>query len=288
MEPKETEYFYNDQRYYPNDPLDKAIKFGDQGRYEEALVYCDKAIKSKPNEPSTYCLKSGFYDELDQYDKAIECIDRAIKYSIPPHKSEFLPTYLSLKLRYLHWADRNKAAIRLANKLILFRINLPNTYAYKGLSMHNLYGGSKNKKTLNKILDCYNKALEGAPSDIILDGKGRIFGILGEYDKAISCFKEALSLDPDGAIMSKYEIMSDLATALHQAGRYDESTEQCKQVLKLGPKNSHILYVVACTLYDLGLMQESLHALNTATRLDPSFVDTENLRRDIMSNLESA
>jgi Tfp pilus assembly protein PilF len=56
---------------------------------------------------------------------------------------------------------------------------------------------------------------------------GQVYAILGEYDKAVSSYREALDIDPDFA-----DAHHNLAMTFVMTGRLDEAIAECEKVLE--------------------------------------------------------
>ncbi len=272
--------------------LTKAAKLMDRGKHEEVLIACDKVLNEMPKEWMAHKLKASLYNELERYDEAIECINRAIKYSREPFKGICLCT----KVQILSKSGRHTEAARWSDKAIRSGFDFPMMYHIKGCSLHQIYDETPDKKLAEKALHCYDKALKNDPTFMlieeampgvldsarknVLNNKGRLLISLERHDEAIECFDEELLLDPDDAAT-----WEDKSVALYLANRRDEAIECCKKVIELDSRDPKVLFSLADTLNDLDLLQEALDTLNIALKLEPSNIDGKELYQQIISTL---
>ncbi len=87
-------------------------------------------------------------------------------------------------------------------------------------------------------------------------------GILGlaflkkqELDKAITCFKKAISIEPDNA-----GYYNNLASALHRQKEYKEASKFSEIAISLSPDNGLILNTAATIYADMGELEKALSA----------------------------
>lgn len=105
---------------------------------------------------------------------------------------------------------------------------------------------------------------------------GLILLRLKDREGAIAAFEAAVASRPDDPV-----VLNDLAVALDESGRKEEAVSRYRQALALRPEG-RIAYNLALALYDLGRYEESLAALRTAKSLglrpDPEFERVLNAR----------
>lgn len=101
---------------------------------------------------------------------------------------------------------------------------------------------------------------------------------LGDRDGAIRAFEASVASRPDDPA-----VLNDLAIALDEAGRKEEAVARYRQALA-ARSDGRIAYNLALALYDLGRYDESLEALRAAESLgqrpDPRFLQVLKARSE--------
>ena len=98
---------------------EKALKLNEKAKSKEALDIIDEAIKENPNDFQNWNAKAIILDGLSDYDKAIECFNRALKLNdsdfIRKNKANTLYGYA--KVTFFPDADYEKAMILIDDAL---------------------------------------------------------------------------------------------------------------------------------------------------------------------------
>ncbi|CAN1211002.1 hypothetical protein TUMEXPCC7403_12450 [Tumidithrix helvetica PCC 7403] len=210
-------------------------------RYEEALVYTDRAIAEDPENCCSWNLKTNLLDRLNQDRELIEACKQAIK--VEPTCSK-LWSNLGFAL---HKLKRYDEALEPIDRAI--ELNSDDEYAWnlKG-DLFLLLG------KLEDALGAYDRVIKLDPNfDGIWKKCGYIFYNLERYQEAFSYLNRALE-----ANSGNKEVWFYRANCLCYLKRYREATIELARLFLFDsndPPNKHLVYynIVCChTLLDIG------------------------------------
>ncbi|MBQ9535011.1 MAG: tetratricopeptide repeat protein [Clostridia bacterium] len=174
--------------------FNRAYRYFEEGKLEEAIADYDKAIELKPDDADAYNNRGNVHDELGEYKKAIEDYDEAIKL-----KTDYADAYNNRGVAHADLGEYKKA-IEDYDKAIELKPDLAEAYNNRGVAHSKLY-------EYEKAVADYGKAIELEPDDAdayynrgIAHGKlGDAHADLDENKKAIADFSKAIDLKPDDA-----------------------------------------------------------------------------------------
>ncbi len=250
--------------------LDNIFRLENQGKYEEALAACDKALDTNPGDFALYLVKSFCYKDLERYPQAIKCIDKSLRYA----DGIIAPVLALHKANLLHKCGIYDKAVEWIDIATQNGMADPTTYAIKGSSLHHLYIQSNDKKLVESILYCYDKALEDPANAGLYADKGKIMIDLGEYGQALECYDQGLLIKPDDA-----RLLAEKAFALTFLDRFKEAYDLCLKVTNLEAYDLPTLYTLAAALHALGQTKPATEAINIVLELDPSFHRAKELEQ---------
>ena len=159
-------------------------------RFDEAIECYDKALKINPNNVKAWNNKAFALHNLNRLEEAIECYDEALKID---------PNFIS--------ALQNKAfALRTLNRL-------------------------------EEAIECDEKTLNINPKDFgVWNNKGFCLHELNRTDEAIECYDESLKINPNF-----FEAWANKGFTLEYLGRIDEAVECYNKALEISPNNPDML-----------------------------------------------
>lgn len=209
--------------------------FDAEGKHQEALEAYSKAIESGDADRTLYSLRAGMYQQLGQFDKAIEDMTLNIKVS-PPSKDY---GYFSRAKLYQKVGKKDKALEDYAKTIEIQKKNddikgLAFTYKFRALyyvelgmpekaiadldsvlkldkadnESYRLKGTQYEKLgNLEKALEAYSKAIELNPfySKPSLEGRARVYKALGKDDLAILDNQRAKKIKEKPAVSPVYD-----------------------------------------------------------------------------------
>lgn len=234
-------------------------------KYEEAITNFKVAIKIDPNYPGALIyLRSleGMGETLIQVRKIRSIEDSEDIKS----KMKFLDEIFEIAKMEFKAEDREIHAQELLQEYLKLRPHHADAWTLMGkcLDVHCRYKESINafKKALDLISpeskykvypamakviaiyesrkvaeELYRKAIDQSPTSIgwIWSWRARNLNQMGEYKKAINCYKEALDTAP--STFDKEDVVFEMGKILRGEGRYDEAETAFEEVLRINPEN---------------------------------------------------
>jgi tetratricopeptide (TPR) repeat protein len=234
-------------------------------RYHESLESIERAIElekleeleelEKPEKPDwTWYTKGWLLERLGRHEKAIECYDEAIR--LNPN---------------CHFALNDKAYI--------------------------LASLSRDKETNERAMVLVDKALDLDPGNPkYLDTKGVIFSNKGNYDRALQCFIDAIGKDRQDADFWYHQ--GNVLANIHNRKKdydkaitcYDEALEALRnqrrrdEALRLDDKFGQVHNAKAVALFNMKNSKEALKEARQAVALNPTLESAhENLAKLVLA-----
>jgi protein O-mannosyl-transferase len=190
----------------------------DQGRWDEALDHCRKAVAILPDDPTAHDDLSRIYLHQGNVDEAIA---EGLKSIRAQPRSEV--NRQTLARAYLQKGDFAAAAASLREAT---KIEPTASEAWCNLGYALLRQGQ-----IPEATEAYQRALELNPDYALAHNDlGNILLRRGRLDEAMSHFQRAVDLAPTFA-----EAHYNLAGILAQRGRLDEAIAQCQKAVEIRP-----------------------------------------------------
>jgi len=95
---------------------------------------------------------------------------------------------------------------------------------------------------------------------------GYCYGQLGNYNKAIEAFKQAIRIIPDYT-MAHYA----LGFAYTELGFYKDAIDAYKQAIRIDPDDTYVHYRLGLSYFKLGFYKEAIEAYIQAIHIDPDY-----------------
>jgi tetratricopeptide (TPR) repeat protein/tRNA A-37 threonylcarbamoyl transferase component Bud32 len=263
------------------------------GKYQEAIVICDKALALKSNEP-VYVLFAPmvWYARgdallcLEKYQEAIASFDKALALKLDHHQA------WHLRGNALHNLKKYQEAIASYDKALAIKPDHHQAWYYRGFELFILGKYQEAIASFDKALALkpdhyqawhlrgaalfflekyqeaiasYDKALAIKP-DYPQDWcyRGDALYNLKKYQEAIASYDKALAIKPDFD-----EVRNKRGNALSILKKYEEWIATCDQTLAINP-NNHFFWYSKASCYAL---QSSIHLaienLEQAIKLNP-------------------
>ena len=165
------------------------------------------------------------HSDQKNYDKAIECYNKAIKLD-----KEFAYPWIGLGYIYTDQKNYDKA-IECYNKAI----ELDNKDALPWNGLGDVHSDQKN---YDKAIGCYNKSIELDNKDAYPWNKlGNILRIQGNYNKAIECYNKAIELNSEYALP-----WNGLGLVYKSLENYDKAIEYFLKFSEIDPNEKGMYY----------------------------------------------
>jgi tetratricopeptide (TPR) repeat protein len=160
------------------------ILLAESNRPFDALNFFGKALQVK-KEPSTFNNRGNLYQNLKQYELALEDYETALKL-----KPSFTEAYFNQGNCYKDLNQFTKA-IESYKKALAANPKYYTAYTNMGLCLQNL-------QRFEEALECFNKSIEIAPDYFgAYNNKGFCLHVLMRLDESIATFKKAMELNPE-------------------------------------------------------------------------------------------
>lgn len=108
---------------------------------------------------------------------------------------------------------------------------------------------------------------------LVARGKGIAYLGMADYENAISCFLESLSMSNGIVENVDYDLNYYLAAAYAGAGRYEEAKETYNSILALKPQEKDAYYLRGGVELELGQVEEAKQDYDKAVSMDPKNYD---------------
>ncbi len=117
---------------------------------------------------------------------------------------------------------------------------------------------------------CLREALRLDPQDAAGAGieLGRTLQDLGEWDRAVAAYREALTHHPE-----RSDLWSDLAILYSQMGLFADSDQAVREAIRLKPNNAAAWHTIATNTLKQGKRDTAQRAYRRMKELNPDFAD---------------
>jgi len=223
------------------------------GKFTEALVCYDSALKLDPTSFAAHHNKGLVLLNLGRYQEALECYDNALKLDLKHvHAHISKGAALQSLRRYQEALDCYDSALKLDPTSFAAHHNKGNIF--------NILG------RYQEGLECYDNTLKLEPKYLLAHtNKGNIFNILGRYQEALACHDTALKLDPKSA-----DAHNSKAWLFYNLEHYQEALTWYEATLKLDSEFIYAHSGKGNALLSLGRYQEALVCFEKTLALNPS------------------
>ncbi len=203
-----------------NEKMQFILKLYKQGQYREVLAQADNALNFSPNSELLYNVLGTANSELQRFEMAIECYEKAIK--INPQYAE---AYYNMGNAF-HDQGELKSAIDSYNKAI----NIKPAYFEACSNMGSAQHGAGE---LKEAIKSYQRAIRIQPnSSKSYNNLGCVLQDKGNIDSAVENYKKAIKIQPN-----YLEAHYNLGEAFMEIGQLIEAGKCFKKALSLNPKD---------------------------------------------------
>ena len=236
---------------------DLGVVYERAAKYNKAIAYYKESLEKESN-IITASRISSCYDDLGDYDKALEYCDQAI--ALDSVKSD----YLYQKANILDNAGRSKEAIRVMGEYIANNPDMAEGYYRRGWF-------EDHSGNVEEAIEDYTMAITLEPNEAYAYlNRGVLYRLKGENAKAESDFKQVVRLDsiPEEADCSFY--------AYYYLGQKDKAIEVLNTMLDKDKKGN--CYDAACLYSVMGEKEKALSYLRQS--LEDGYRRFAHIKRD--------
>lgn len=236
---------------------DLGVVYERAAKYNKAIAYYKESLEKESN-IITASRISSCYDELGDYDKALEYCDQAI--ALDSVKSD----YLYQKANILDNAGRSKEAIRVMGEYIANNPDMAEGYYRRGWF-------EDHSGNVEEAIEDYTMAITLQPNVAYAYlNRGVLYRLKGENAKAESDFKQVVRLDsiPEEAECSFY--------AYYYLGQKEKAIEILNTILDKDKKGN--CYDAACLYSVMGEKEKALSYLRQS--LEDGYRRFAHIKRD--------
>ena len=236
---------------------DLGVVYERAAKYNKAIAYYKESLEKESN-IITASRISSCYDDLGDYDKALEYCDQAI--ALDSVKSD----YLYQKANILDNAGRSKEAIRVMGEYIANNPDMAEGYYRRGWF-------EDHSGNVEEAIEDYTMAITLEPNEAYAYlNRGVLYRLKGENAKAESDFKQVVRLDsiPEDAECSFY--------AYYYLGQKDKAIEVLNTILDKDKKGN--CYDAACLYSVMGEKEKALSYLRQS--LEDGYRRFAHIKRD--------
>lgn len=230
-----------------------------QGRYQEALIHFNEALRINPQYLRAYNNKGLTLYDMDRVEEAIEIFKELISNS-----KSWADPHNNLGLAYA-----KKGELDLAVQSYSEAIRLKSDY-FKALN--NLGVALKSQGKIEQAIEQWQKALTFKPDYAKAHRNlGLAFARQSKYDAAVIHFTAALKAEPDAA-----ETYYNLGCVYYLQGKVKLAVAQLRKALQLKPDYLMAGTTLARTLFELGQVQPAIDTCYGILQYHPDQVEILN------------
>lgn len=182
-----TQKFENEDKIFlSNQKVEEAWKFYGRGDYNGAIKLHTEAIELNPDNALAYYGRAYAYDDLKNYQQAIEDCTKAIQFNSP----RLVDAYNNRGEAYRKSGNYTKA-IEDYNKALELNPNYFRAYNNRGIAYRYL-------NQYEKAIFDYDKAIQLNPKYYLAySNRGWAYYLLKQYEKALKDFDKVLEINPN-------------------------------------------------------------------------------------------
>ncbi|CRF35450.1 hypothetical protein BRSU_2663 [Brachyspira suanatina] len=223
----------------------------EEKHFEEAIKLCDEAIEKDDKDEYAYFLKSNCYFELEDYDIAIENLNKVT--DLNPNNGN---AYFSKGFFYSILKKYEKS-IENYSKSIELNPNNENGYISRGFIKSNL-------KMYEESIEDYNKSIElNSNNEIAFISRGFSKLNLKMYEEAIKDFNKVIELNPEE--QSAYLNIGVLKSNLKL---YEESIKDFNKVIELNHKDEKGYFNRGLSKLNLKMYEKAINDFDQVIELN--------------------
>ncbi|XP_072175236.1 peroxisomal targeting signal 1 receptor-like [Diadema setosum] len=276
----------NPLRNHPS-PFEEGLKKLKEGDLANAVLLFEAEVQKDPEHMEAWQYLGTTQAENEQEQAAISALKRCLELS-PDNKVALM----ALAVSYTNEAYHNKALDILKRWL---KSNNKYSSLIKGdgagpegasaeearTNLSPMMSVSLHKEVQNMYMESARMSPESIDPDI-QNGLGVLFNLSQEYDKAVDCFKTALSVRPDDA-----HLWNRLGATLANSGRSEEAVDAYHRALEIAPGFVRSRYNLGISCVNLGAHKQAVEHFLEALNLQRSGHGPQGQKSQMSDNIWS-
>jgi tetratricopeptide (TPR) repeat protein len=224
--------------------------------YDDKLEIAEKMLNElyaiEPHNEEIFIQKANIYSKRDQHEKAIEELEKALKFT-----DDFADVYNLMGMEYLFMDNLELAKY---NFIKCLEVDIEDQSA-----LYNVVYCFEFLDQQKEAIDYLENYIEKNPfSEIAWHQQGRLSYSIKNYENALRCFDYATLIDDEfiGAFMEK-------GKSLEKLKRYEEAIEAFQRTIELEDPTSYALLRIGKCYEKLGNKAEAIKYYNKTVHEDP-------------------
>ena len=224
--------------------------------YDDKLEIAEKMLNElyaiEPHNEEIFIQKANIYSKRDQHEKAIEELEKALKFT-----DDFADVYNLMGMEYLFMDNLELAKY---NFIKCLEVDIEDQSA-----LYNVVYCFEFLDQQKEAIDYLENYIEKNPfSEIAWHQQGRLSYSIKNYENALRCFDYATLIDDEfiGAFMEK-------GKSLEKLKRYEEAIEAFQRTIELEDPTSYALLRIGKCYEKLGNKAEAIKYFNKTVHEDP-------------------
>lgn len=267
-----------DLRSYPNNESILSKKgdiLFDLERFHEATFAYEKAFAINPDEKSYYANLGMCYDEIEEYEKSLEYLNKYLDESNFSDTSLEKADILSEKAEVLTHLDRREEALEITREVLEINPDdIEEKYTYAS-TLSDVGKFSESNEIIDKIL------LQDPEDSDIWVLKSYNLTKLGNFEDAVKSCETAIEINPNDDVA-----MTNKATALIEMGNLEEAQIMITSSIDVDSANDDSWYQQARILAKQDKIEDSLDSLLVSVSLDDDNKELAKSEKDF-TNLQN-
>ena len=227
-------------KYIPFEWIKNGWAFDDKQEYDKAIECYDKAIELNPEYEYAWLSKGNVLRKLQNYEESLACYDRAIELN---SKNEYAWLWKGYALSELQHYEESLACY---DKAIELNPEYEDAWLWKGYALSEL-------QHYEESLVCFDRAIELNPQNSITwNNKGYALIELQYYEKAAEALEQSLSINPS-ELSDKFHLLflyRDKLDKMERAVELFDSIDE-KEINQNENKNYACFFYLHKTLFEL-------------------------------------
>ena len=255
------------------------------GKYDEAEMNLNEAIKNRINGAAVENLKKKLTDSLNKTNEPLQSELDQLSHLFSAHQytevifkardllKEFPDSFLLNNICGVSNANLNEheKAIKFYRKALQIKRNNPEI-------LFNMGNSFKDLGRLTEAVDVYKIALKHKPDYVkAYNNLGTVLKIKGDLDGAEESYKNAIKINPKFA-----DALNNLGNVLKEKGNLDEAISTFKDLISIYPNYADAYLNIGLVLKEQGKIEAAIQSYRKALSCRPEFPEAKKFLATIL------